>query len=381
VVPRVVQRLVTSVPTAVWILVAGLGCLLAATLGWTGLSALRERRLRRQRNALLKEVGLLQSALLPAVPAEMAGVALAVAYRPSEGPAAGGDFYDCFPLPGNRVGLLVGDMSGHGADALAQTAHVRFMLRAYLEAGTEPRAALRLAGDALEDKLEADFVTVLVAVYDPRWATLTFASAGHPPPLIKARGAPEPVTTGGSPPIGVGLPTGLRQTAASLPGNTLVCLYTDGVVDARVGHGRLGRERLERLLEQFEQAPSADLLLDRVADTTSRRHPDDMAVCLMRTPARAFEEQRLHVEELELRDGDLERGIATRFLRACGVPGPEVQAMLRGVGPVAQEFGGAVLRVSWLDGAREFEVSAPGAPNLEPAESSTPVRRGQGTPP
>lgn len=376
--PRVVERLVTSVPTLVWILVAALGCLLALALGLSGLSTLRARRLRRQRNALLREVGLLQTALLPPVPAEVAGVSLSVAYRPTEGPAAGGDFYDCFPLPGNRVGLLVGDMSGHGRDALAQTAHVRFTLRAYLEAGLEPRAALRLAEDALDDKLGGDFVTVLIAVYDPGSATLTFAAAGHPPPLIKAKGVPEPVTACGSPPIGVELPTGLRQTAVSLPGNTLVCLYTDGVVDARVGRAWLGRARLEQLLEELNGAATADLLLDRVAETASR-HPDDMAVCLMRTPARAFQEQRLKVEELELSDGDLDRGFATRFLLACGVPGPEIQVMLRSAGPVAQEFGGAVLRVSWLDGERSFEVSPPAAKELEQTAPSAAGRGRQVT--
>jgi Stage II sporulation protein E (SpoIIE) len=373
-VPPAVTKLVTSVPTAVWLVIAALGCLLALALGWSAVSAARGRRLRHQRNVLLKEVGLLQTALLPPVPAELAGVGLSVAYRPAEGPAAGGDFYDCFPLPGNRVGLLVGDMSGHGRDALAQTAHVRFTLRAYLEAGLEPRAALRLAGQALENKLEGDFVTVLLAVYDPGSAALTFAAAGHPPPLIKAPGVPEPITAGGSPPIGLELPTGLRQTTISLPGDALVCLYTDGVVDARVGQAWLGRARLEQLLEELNGAATADRLLDRVAETTSR-NPDDMAVCLMRTPGRAFEEQRLQVEELELYYGDIDRGVATRFLLGCGVPGPEIHAMLRGVVPVAEEFGGALLRVSWPDGTRRFDVSPPEAKELERADSSTVERR------
>ena len=355
-----------SVPTWVWILLAALGLLLAAALAWSALSMLRARRLRRQRNALLREVGLLQTALLPPVPAEIAGVALSVAYRPTEGPAAGGDFYDCFPLPGNRVGLLVGDMSGHGREALAQTAHVRFTVRAYLEAGLAPRAALRLAGDALEDKLDDDFVTLLAAVYDPGSATLTYAGAGHPPPVVKARAVPEPVAAGGSPPIGVGLPTGLRQTTVSLPGGALVCLYTDGVVDGRVGPSWFGKGRLEEFLEELNAEATADELLDRVAETTSRL-PDDMAVCLMRTPARAFEEQRLQVEELELREGDLERGVADRFLAACGVPDLEIAAMLRGVGPVAHEFRGAVLRLTWVDGSRRFEVSPPAASGSERA--------------
>ena len=130
------------------------------------ISARRAKRLETQRGLLLSDLHAMQSALVPEVPAELAAMGVSVAYRPADGVAAGGDFYDVFELDPGRVALILGDVCGHGREALDRAALTRYTIRAYLQAGLEPRAALELAGQALVDPSALHFATVLVGVYE-----------------------------------------------------------------------------------------------------------------------------------------------------------------------------------------------------------------------
>ena len=302
----------------------------------------RARRLARQREELLDEVGLLQAALLPAVPERLGDLVSTVAYRPAEGPAAGGDFYDAFIFDAGRVGVIVGDVSGHGREALARTALMRYTLRAYLDAGLEPRAALKVAGSVLDDDLGQDFATVAVAVYDPEAGTLTYAGAGHPPPILLGPAAHEPVTACSSPPIGAGATTGLRQTTLALPQGSIACFYTDGMTDARVGDKFLGRGRLAQMLEELGPDATAPMLLERVAEVSDRT-PDDMAACILHADGKGS--GHLRVEELEVSRKDLQGHAVVRFLRECGLPMADVPDLLRTATDTARDSGSAVFRV------------------------------------
>jgi hypothetical protein len=284
-----------------------------------------------------------------------------VAYRPADGPAAGGDFYDAFLLDGERVAIIVGDVSGHGRAALARTALMRYTLRAYLDAGLEPRRALKVAGRALDDDLGGDFATVVVAVHDPAHATLTYSCAGHPPPIVTGTGAFEPVTALSSPPIGTGLPTGQRQTTLHLPGDAVACFFTDGLVEAKIGGDLVGREKLTELLVALDPPVSADGLIGSVADYADAT-PDDMAACVVQADAAAARGHVPHrVDEVELNALDLAGDRVERFLAACDVAPDAVATALESVAATVGEFGGALLRVRVdADGARCEVESLPG---------------------
>jgi Stage II sporulation protein E (SpoIIE) len=331
------------VPESVKIVLAALAAL-TILLGIAYLlSALRNRRLERQRGELLKEVGLLQTALLPPVPERVGALRTSVAYRPADGPGAGGDFYDVLPLAGGRVGFILGDVSGHGRGALARTAFMRYTLRAYLEAGLEPRVALQVAGRVIDENLGGDFATVLLAVHDPETGSLTYASAGHPAPIVVGPQAHDPVTAGSSPPIGVGVRTGLRQTTVPLVPGAVAALFTDGLMEARVNGGILGRERLETMLEDLGPDVTAAGLIAGVREET-RTLSDDIAAVVIQ-PTAGPTAGMFRTEQLELTARELDGPIAARFLESCGVPNAEAKTAIQEARGLAERFGGVILHV------------------------------------
>jgi stage II sporulation SpoE-like protein len=352
VVTRTVHDIVQVIPGPVKAAIGAMAALLlAAVAAWT-FAALRGRRLRRQRGQLLQEVGLLQAALLPEVPTQIGPLAASVAYRPADGPGAGGDFYDVFQLEDGRVGLVLGDVAGHGRDALARTALLRYTLRAYLETGLEPRIALRLAGETLEHNLGSGFATAAVASYDPEAGTLTYSCAGHPPPILIGDPAHEPVTAVSAPPIGVGERTGIRQTTVALPPGSVACFFTDGLAEARVHGDLFGRERMVDLMTSLGTDLTASELIDAIREQVDHL-PDDMAACVMRplsgeaaTPADSSE----RIEELELHNGG--EGELRRFLAASGIPAIEIGDLIRSAGSRADDYDGAIVRVKISAGDR-----------------------------
>jgi serine phosphatase RsbU (regulator of sigma subunit) len=353
-----ITKIVGVVPTPVRELIGALLALALALAVRSRFAALRARRLERQRAQLLEDVGLLQAALLPVPPARLGPVGTSAAYQPAAGPGAGGDFYDMFPLEDGQLAIIVGDVSGHGRQALPHTALVRFTLRAYLEAGLSPRDAVQTAGAVLERQLGGAFATVLAATYNPRERLLVYASAGHPPPVVLPSqahaGSIPAVTICASPPIGVGMRTGTRQTVISVPGHSQICFHTDGVTEARVGGELFGVERLLSTLVELGPGATAPELLDRVAARTDER-PDDMAACLLRIEG-GDDAPTVLVEELELDRHEATSTRTKRFLLACGVERGEVAELTRSAGAAAGRAGTVVLEVRHTDDLPEVTL-------------------------
>jgi Stage II sporulation protein E (SpoIIE) len=332
--------------------------------GWFGvrfrLAAVRAKRLERQDELLLDAVDTMQAALVPEVPACLEGLGISVAYRPADGPAAGGDFYDVFvPRPG-KVAIVLGDVCGHGREAVRHAALSRYTLRAYLQTGLEPRATLRLAGKVLAHPRGFRYATVALALYDAQSGTLTYASAGHPPPIMFGFPACRQPTGCASPPIGWGLPTGRRQTKISVPPGGQVCFFSDGLTDARRAGELLGRERLLEILGALGPRPAAAQLLEQVraeAETT----PDDMAACVL-APPKVGGGSYTHVEELEVDARALSGGRLEGFLEECQLPAADIARALERAREVVAEFDTAVLTV---------ELAPTRAATVIPGESVT----------
>ncbi len=361
-----ITRIVGVVPTAIWAL---LGVLAALALGLAlraRLVAMRARRLERQRTELLEDVGLLQTALLPVAPARLGPVGTSAAYRPADGPGAGGDFYDMFALEDGKLGVILGDLSGHGRQALPHTALVRFTLRAYLEAGLSPRKALRTAGTVLDRQLGGSFVTVVVATYQPRTRTLTYAAAGHPPPVVLDSDR-APVIVCSAPPIGTGMRTGTRQTVMSVPGRSEICFYTDGLTEARVGSDLYGAERLLATLHELGPNATAAEVLDRVAAQTTRR-PDDMAVCVLNVAGGALR-PAVVLEELELDREEATSDRVERFLLACGLSPEQIPELIGAAQLAAGEHGTVLLQVRAGAGGPEVTLLRDNIASLDEAHA------------
>jgi hypothetical protein len=336
--------------------------LLAIGLGLRSRTAVRRaRRLERQRVTLLRDVGAMQAALVPEVPARVGGLGVSVAYRPAEGPAAGGDFYDVFVPERGKVAIILGDVAGHGHQALTQAALTRYTLRAYLQAGLQPRAALALAGRVLADPEAEHFATVALAVYDTREGQLTYASAGHPAPLVRGPQTRAPLEICASPPIGWTVPTGRRQTTVSLAPGAVVCFFSDGLIEARCKDDLLGRERLGELLAGLGPRPDATKLLARVRKTALAT-PDDMAACIL-APELAVVGVRTHVEELEVEARALATGKVQQFLEACELPAAEIEPTIECASEIVEMWGSALLSVE-LEG--ESATAAVSVPSVEP---------------
>jgi phosphoserine phosphatase RsbU/P len=300
----------------------------------------------------------MQMALVPAVPARLGELATSVAYRPAEGPAAGGDFYDLFlPEPG-KVAIILGDVAGHGPEALTHAALTRYTLRAYIQAGLEPRAALALAGRVLADPTGERYATVAVGVYDTQGNRLTYALAGHPPPILRGFQAHESSTICSSPPIGWGIPTGRRQSTLSLPAGAEVCFFSDGLIEARCEDGLLGRKRLSEILDELGPRPVAADLLERVR-ASALATPDDMAACILGSQTTSHGDCT-QLEELEVDARALTGAPVQRFLQACQVPTLEIAQTIELAGEIVAAFKTALIRIELGPTSATATVTPPG---------------------
>jgi GAF domain-containing protein len=213
----------------------------AETLAELAGQALERARLYEAEHAAAHQ---LQQALLPRIPPELPGAGIGVRYRPAErSHDVGGDWYDAFELPGGRLGFAVGDVVGHDLDAAVAMGHLQQLLRYVAVSGARPAEVLQALDDACPAITGTTFATLAYAEYRPAGDLVTYACAGHPPPLLVAGGRASYLNDGRSAPLGFGDSARPQAQLTARPGAMLI-LYSDGLVERR-------REIIDRGLERL----------------------------------------------------------------------------------------------------------------------------------
>ncbi len=217
----------------------------------------------------LQKVADIQKALLPQSIPDIPGLSISTYYRPCE--LAGGDYYDFTaldldeqgqPTPDSRWGIIIADVSGHGASAAVIVAMMQAIVHAYPEHGRAcPNDLLEhLNAQLVRKRLDHSFVTAFCGSFDPKDRSFTYACAGHYPPRLKKPGGGNVVT---SLPVESGIPLGITdQCGATVhciklePGDTLV-LFTDGINESFNRQNEMfGLEKLDETMHRCSGEPS-----------------------------------------------------------------------------------------------------------------------------
>jgi PAS domain S-box-containing protein len=261
------------------------------------------RRYTRERATALT----LQRSLLPRSLPRQAAVQVASRYLPAgTGVAVGGDWFDVIRLSGSRVGLVVGDVTGHGIRAAATMGQLRTAVRTLADIDLEPGELLTRLDDVVarladEEGLPPDgdgitdlSATCLYAVYDPVTRRCSLARAGHPPPaVVTPDGTAEFLDLPANPPLGLGgLP--FEEAETELPEGSLLVLYTDGLIESRQRDIDTGLTAMRKVLRDVRvgaggpphPAPSLESICDSLVDALlPERAEDDAALLVARTRA------------------------------------------------------------------------------------------------
>ena len=225
----------------------------------------------------------LQRAIMPpdVPPAAAAGVDVAVRYRPAEsGRLVGGDWYDTLLLPSKDLLLVVGDITGHGIDAVTGMVAARNALRGLTATGASPAELLRHLNYSACHLTEGIAGTVVCGRYDPDTRVLRWARAGHLPPILARAGKAETLPLPGG--VLLGLDPSAEYDEASLQlhsGDTLL-LFTDGLIERR--EGSISDALGELAATAAPPAADAASLADRILSSAVSDTGDDACLVAIR---------------------------------------------------------------------------------------------------
>lgn len=228
----------------------------------------------------LDEISMIQRALLPDKLPDVPGMALASSYLTSN--EAGGDFYDVFPVGDGRWALMIADVSGHGAGAATVVAMMSSIMRGYPQIADGPGAVFQHLNEQLtRRRIESNFVTAWLGYWDPEQLTLTYANAGHHPPLVRTPDGDVRTIEGEHDiPLGILDDADYPDNTAQLAAGETVILYTDGITEAfgpKPEMEMFGTDRMATALEKCTGEPQCIIgtIHDALYEHTKQRSRDD----------------------------------------------------------------------------------------------------------
>ncbi len=245
----------------------------------------------RDAEARARRLAELQSSLLPRALPEVSGMQAAVSFHPAErGAEVGGDFYDLFSVAENAWGLVMGDVTGHGAAAAAVTALTRHTTRTIARLERSPSRVLAAVNEGLRNSEYDRFCTALYARLDTTATGIrvTLACGGHPPPLVRRASGRVDAMRDHGPLLGVFADAQFPEITIDLQPGDILLLYTDGLIERnpRVS----GDAGLRALLADMPMGDVDELMAElerRALGFPADRLPDDTAVLAVQATAPA----------------------------------------------------------------------------------------------
>lgn len=227
----------------------------------------------------------LQRAALPRTLPQVPFVSFDAFYEPADAALlVGGDWYDAFLLKDGTIGISIGDVSGHGIESAAEMSSMRNAIRMALVMDNDLSKVLADADFLFHHEVpEGRFATALTAILDPSKGTLTFASAGHPGPMIWTRGVIQSPLSGATLPLGLGSlqPTDVHPVTVRLEPGCSILFYTDGLIEWNhkpiEGEAAVGRA-LDNAALRNATSPSRAIRNAVIKGA----HADDVAIMVVR---------------------------------------------------------------------------------------------------
>jgi integral membrane sensor domain MASE1/anti-sigma regulatory factor (Ser/Thr protein kinase) len=236
-------------------------------------------------------VEILQHSLLPARFPDIPGVTMAGHYVPAQPEPVGGDWYDVMALSSGEIGLVIGDVAGHGVGAAAAMGKLRNALRAYAMEGHPPEEIVTRLNQMMDP---GEMATMLYLVVDLELWKIRYVTAGHPPAYLAAPGRPGIFLEGTGLPLGTSLTRQYREESADLPTDSILLLYTDGLIESRKDGVETGLGRLENAVQTGHEM-NLQRMAERVATLALQDQGpgDDVALLIVRFSP--LDERRLHL--------------------------------------------------------------------------------------